>query len=117
LGVHIGSVITAPFYTDAQVNNLASQAPGQAVPDGEGEDRGRGGGESRPWSRATSPVLGASAVIFSPGSDSRTRNGQCATGTETYPADPREVSANAQEGAGNEVYNVDPDGRNIFRRS
>ena len=101
LGVHIGSVITAPFYTDKQVNSPSQSGPGRMV-------KVKIVGEiiaSRDVVESDIAMLGSSAVIFSQGL-TRELAGQYATGTETY-LQIQGGSANAKNVL-NEVYNVDP---------
>ena len=101
MGVHIGSVITAPFYTDTQVNSPSQSGPGRIV-------KVKIVGEivaSRDVVESDIAALGASAVIFSQGL-TRELAPLYATGTETY-LQIQGGNASAKQVL-NEVYKVDP---------
>lgn len=102
LGVHIGSVITAPFYTDAQ--NNSPKAPGKPFLIVKVKIVGEVVA-SRTVVESDIASLGASAVIFSPAL-TRELEIKCATGTETF-LQIRGGDRNAQKVLA-EVYKVDP---------
>lgn len=101
MGVHIGSVITAPFYTDKQSNSSASPDPAKIV-------KIKIVGEfvaSRDVVESDIASLGASAVIFSQAL-TRELATNYSTGTETYLQIKGGV-ANAKRVL-QEVYKIDP---------
>ena len=110
MGIHIGSVIQIPFYTDAQVNAITSRSE---IPKPYRLQKIKLVGEfvlSANVVESDVDALGSSMVIFSPAL-TRLLETKCATGTETW-LQVKGGSARTNKVV-SQIYRIDPDAQDF----